>query len=1111
MPTRFQYGTDHWLLCRDRDILRPQSHAALADALRPAWERGELAGIVADGTEAAFEQFVADIVAGTRVLVRSSTQPRPLDPPRETPLIDDPVVDGPTLAWIEFEVVGERGDRYPGHAFTLELADGSRIDGSLDARSCWHSESLRSQGGCALSFDPFPPPSSNHDAIIEPTPGDRDVSANSPSARISTGRRTRLVVGVPAAEFIVAVAGPNGERVLLPIPKTPVVAELADGSQRPLEALTQGRFKLGVPEDLGLVTLRYPCASECLVVPASPDDAPYFATSDEAQTAFAAGANFFTVPSELVSSVDRCTVQGASLEQDWIAGLTPASVPAAAIEVTFTPQWHCLQFDYYDRSSGTRRSVGALRSPVALVVDEHDPSVEQEYGRQLRDAQPRATTGWPVTRGTETVHCLARFERFQRSDGVDPEFLAAFRLPADVFIDHRGATPSAGAFPDTADTAFAHEPCVARWFLYDLPQLWCSRGFPVARGHWSAEAATIETTLPRDSSISTPLVFCLDTIRLAWARRINLVDRDNYKSLNYEGAPVTVFGAECNTPHKPSTSGVLCSAVWAHNGVVYDLPPDARLILVGSNAFEAFADRDHGQIFNGRGVCLGARVATLIQPDRAKDKRNRAFGWLQTEVAAPAATAITNSDAIFLRCAGVSDGQEQVSALMWTRLKFNYDPVNVEPKTPPRYAEQVTPLADIPEASERQAWERACLTDARRRWTANDTFSIDYGDPVSLRIRPQFFFQSDDTFDPKSPHLSPHYVVRVYETARSHMGRPNGQWTLSEIKGPSGTPAHEIGHALGLPDEYIEPQHGASMGRPGFSDNEGSIYAIDRYNMMAGSYYPRPRHLWFVGQLFRGALGQPLSTQPFTVRSASYHAAFPQRPPDKRATNPLYEAVREHRASVGALACDVACFDFAHEPPAVDGPWRGAVDGIIRVKVNIAWSFDDPSYRFAKRSLQWSEKRLTRIISDVRGRARGTVDGQSRTLAVELEVRHLLTTFPTASRGKWATMRDAYLTELRVHDEAAYATLVDKIQARDPAHVTVKVSKGLHHVALSPGGPQVGALVSIASAVELASVLPRVIGAALGHTTRQRLTHTDLTEAVRTVFDPDDLTLERLQ
>lgn len=152
------------------------------------------------------------------------------------------------------------------------------------------------------------------------------------------------------------------------------------------------------------------------------------------------------------------------------------------------------------------------------------------------------------------------------------------------------------------------------------------------------------------------------------------------------------------------------------------------------------------------------------------------------------------------------------------------------------------------------------LKNSKKRWELKGYKFVPEKDPNNqkITIMPIFFFEGR-TSNPKK------CTVKIHPTgganSRSNMGIAVGNFVAHTYK-PSGaaltevgknfkyfTMSHELGHACGLDDEYLESlkeDNNWSPTLPNFKQYyEGMPFSKDENSMMVGNKAPRLRHYWY--------------------------------------------------------------------------------------------------------------------------------------------------------------------------------------------------------------------------------------------------------------------------
>ncbi len=149
---------------------------------------------------------------------------------------------------------------------------------------------------------------------------------------------------------------------------------------------------------------------------------------------------------------------------------------------------------------------------------------------------------------------------------------------------------------------------------------------------------------------------------------------------------------------------------------------------------------------------------------------------------------------------------------------------------------------------------------SKKRWELKGYKFAPEKDPNNkkITIMPVFFFEGRDS-NPKKCEVKIHPTGGA--TSRSSMGIASGNFVAHTYK-PSGaafveqgkafkyyTMSHELGHASGLHDEYLESLAEDSNWSPSLPNFKqyypGMPYSCDTNSMMEGNKAPRLRHYWY--------------------------------------------------------------------------------------------------------------------------------------------------------------------------------------------------------------------------------------------------------------------------
>lgn len=158
-------------------------------------------------------------------------------------------------------------------------------------------------------------------------------------------------------------------------------------------------------------------------------------------------------------------------------------------------------------------------------------------------------------------------------------------------------------------------------------------------------------------------------------------------------------------------------------------------------------------------------------------------------------------------------------------------------------------------------FRRLGFSGCKERWEKKGYWMEPELDPKDKKIKVEIRY----FFEENSQVTQPHCIVKISDPAdpnfRSNMGLDTAEFskeTFEENPSDAGawednntfywfTMAHELGHAIGLDDEYVEPIPGTGwrIVLPQFEQYyDGMPYSTDINSMMVENRAPRLRHLW---------------------------------------------------------------------------------------------------------------------------------------------------------------------------------------------------------------------------------------------------------------------------
>ncbi|HBZ00410.1 MAG TPA: hypothetical protein DEO84_03715, partial [candidate division Zixibacteria bacterium] len=351
--------------------------------------------------------------------------------------------------------------------------------------------------------------------------------------------------------------------------------------------------------------------------------------------------------------------------------------------------------------------------------------------------------------------------------------------------------------------------------FYDLPEKWHSKNWMVKRGgNWVKFSDTI---MNRSGGVIT---VNLDTTVLVNG------------SMNPETVTssdrFTIFTHKLKIINSDSDRGFLTSGTVDKNlfdKILMGWRP--RLFAWNSNFYDCTLKRLY------TGDYIGVRAAVKCDPDDHST----------ASIVEPVVSGAGNFDLHYLKDCLDPDGKGIDGLLVHWVCKFTLDTgVN---------------------ANHVANFDTQGFNNAITRWQAKKYHFVPDADPQNrkLVVWPFFFFEHRDA----NPHKC-NVTLHLADGGRSDMGITNGNFKTPDYCGHGAsvsedsvtyarfTMAHEIGHAMGLDDEYRESLEVDNSDRitwwnpplPRFQQwYPGMPYCIDNRAMMVSNKAPRLRHFWY--------------------------------------------------------------------------------------------------------------------------------------------------------------------------------------------------------------------------------------------------------------------------
>jgi hypothetical protein len=397
---------------------------------------------------------------------------------------------------------------------------------------------------------------------------------------------------------------------------------------------------------------------------------------------------------------------------------------------------------------------------------------------------------------------------------------------------------------------------------YDLPGKWDSRNWPCLIAGYTRDFAE-QLVMP--TSLSDPLTFNLDTIALVDENEDqNILDKDESGKapipLDADSriSMLCVDGEDLVLGNEEDPAQTYFSKPPFERNVVMDVPDNVRLVVFANGFYDVYNKRTaQGAVFDPAlriRPLRGCRAAKLNDPDchvvmKLKNSGSSTGEFLYF------ANGCGNYELHYVhKCAPLSGpgGLEILSFLLiyWS-VRFRAATL-----TPPgkhfihgdehNYVNHYVSKEDVKKVS------HAGLVSADLRWNGKQYVFMPLSAPVAckIKLKPWCFFEAK-----KKGFGGPHKcrMSITNDSEAGSMGIEDGELYYEEYWGhdspfkdidgneySTSVISHEIGHALGKNDEYVEDrEHSFEQYYPGMP------YSVEDESLMCGNKAPRMRHFWF--------------------------------------------------------------------------------------------------------------------------------------------------------------------------------------------------------------------------------------------------------------------------
>jgi hypothetical protein len=581
----------------------------------------------------------------------------------------------------------------------------------------------------------------------------------------------------------------------------------------------------------------------------------------------------------------------------------PLSGASGHLPVVLTPEWQYIGFQFYDQHAKTQRMV-----PQYLMLYGYNEDVSED--------------NWVTSSNVfkDNCICLPWIEDRNLRNTRNREKIVLKFGTTNAYVDN-----GAGAVRRTRSSVRAM-PLKDRFKHYDLPESWSSKNWKAKLGANSSNLLPFQNAgiVNGNSTSANPIVFELDTVVITNSDLEYESDWEQNNHFSFFNINMSINNPQTNRPY------------WTQGPVDRNFFPMGTTgnhprVLAVNGRFHDITDK------RSAGDLLGARAAVL----------NDTSVHYGEEVIKPYHSVAGNIELHYF--ADTLDLSDNVvsSLLVYWSCEFAAD----------------TGVTD----AQIENFRRSGMTNAKNRWERKGyKFKRRPGSSGrDIEVRPVFFYEFRDS----DPHKCDVTVHSGGAGARSSMGRTSGDFMANDY-GPNSnvssengqsfgwfTMSHEIGHAMGLMDEYVESleedtaanlPHGGvwSPVLPIFDQPfiDGRPYPWDDISMMNTNKAPRLRMFWHYARWMnqtdevKNLTGNTVFNVEHTSQNFKYFRSDSM-------TN-FYEPVHsENNVENGGYAeFDLRLYKMGEdESTKIAIPGQSGIDGILVVRSRLQWFFDDYS------------------------------------------------------------------------------------------------------------------------------------------------------------------------
>lgn len=895
-------------------------------------------------------------------------------------------------------------------------------------------------------------------------------------------------------------------------PDADVVDDLAVSQEPVVQTGEDGVVRFAVARQASTLFLRIVTGDKPYIV-CKPDDpaAQVLASDDELAELVGAGRMAFQLPAAFTTLDGRWTPPaGVQFDRGMFTDIdnrkTQIGSRGSPVEMTLDVVWQYFRFDYYDRWTSSPASLpqpGAKdkdgKAAAPLVLEGH----ASMFAAQDRPSACEGKTAWHLTSGDHTVYCLGWARRLLDAKTGKlrelPDATTTVRFAVDefdqLFVRTEGdgkdpKSPRALLLLDASGTTITSANA-ERLRHYDLPRDWRSTDYPARLASEAPDKVRpFQQVVASKSALGDPYVVSLDVVVLEGAKAdepdktvvwddSKLVHRfaiRDSKLAVWKPHPTESYFTKLDTLAPQPTSAVLC-----------DVPAHARLITRGRIVYHAFGDRLPA-VAAATGYPVGARLARRVELGGFGVEERRHFFHLSFQYKAPKPDGSTSNAAStghsamgLLRCCGHEGGVELFATFSYVTVACDFSPTS-------KPQDDAEVLAPAPTGANADEHVRKCLLATNTRWNGGDAHNpgppaFEIGDPVIAKGSWTSLMVPGTMTGANSALL----IISVFKKVRAGIQTANsmGHWALEDMLPTSGgawagyfTAAHELGHVMGQPDEYLNRDYEPSLGLPNITEfwrSPGTPYGLDPSGMMNSNREVRSRYYWNFALWAQDRVNFAKDPK-IVVKHGTFQFTADSTPPaQSRVQWPLLSSkdANANPSASGAPWSGVAvgtlglCDQFLYLT-GKDGWTAGELggssptpfDGFVVVRVKMGWRFTFTQKYDVLSSLL---SRANDTIDDAFNRShklvfRGAFASRPVRLRVLFAPRFLSRTFPTGGKDATSYLEGIDYPKITPPiDESNHRKRVEACATAHGLHAEIEVvDKGTPGVTTTGSSPRNG-------------------------------------------------------